>query len=106
MKVVACEAYELTEAYIKQEELVKTDNTLFAIESSIQSDKVNDEIDIVTKVSKALKVNIATKALKAPEVNIATVTSEALETGNVTVIDLIINITIKLSIQSNEVLLN
>ena len=113
MEVAACEAHKLAEAYIEQEELVEAGNTLFATEPPIQSDEVNDEVDIedpevdiVTKAPEAPEVNIATMAPEAPEVNIATVAPEALEAGNATAVDLTTNITTELSIQSNEVLLN
>ena len=121
---------------------------MFASKPLIQSNEVNDEVDIknfkintVIKVFKVFeataviyinliiyniiilpiyinkfktdsinlllfKTFIATKASKAPKVNIATVAPEALKADNVTVVNLIINITTKLFIQSNKVLLN
>ena len=84
--MTACKVYKLAEVYIKQK-LVKTNNILFVTELSIQSDEVNDEIDIkdsevniVIKAFKASEVNIVTVALKALKVNIVTVASEAPKT--------------------------
>ena len=136
MKVVVCKVYKLAEAYIEQEKLIETDNTLFATESSIQSDEINDEVDIkdpevdiVTKnseVSEATAViyidlttynimnlpthtdKFKTDSIDLPLLKalIVTIASEALKAGNVTMIDLITNITTELSIQSKEILLN
>ena len=62
MEVTAYEAHELAEAYIKQEELVEADNALFATKLPIQSDEVNDKVDI-----KDPEMDIVTKAPEAPE---------------------------------------
>ena len=139
MKVAAYETHKLAEAYIKQEKLIKADNVLFVIKLSIQSDKVNDKVDI-----EDFEVNIAIKASEVPKaiimiyINLITYNTtnllthidkfktdfinlslfeifivtkapeapEALETGNATTVDLTINITTELFIQSDEVLLN
>ena len=62
VEVAAHKAHELAEAYIEQKELVEAGNALFATKPPIQSDKVNDKVDI-----KDPEVNIATKAPEAPE---------------------------------------
>ena len=134
--MAAHETHKLAEAYIKQKKLIEAGNTLFITESFIQSDEINDEVDIEDS-----EVNIVTEDSEVPEATavihidliiynimnlpthtdefetdsinlflletfIAIVTSEALKMCNVTMIDLTINITTELSIQSEEILPN
>ena len=63
--MAAYKAYKLAEAYIKQKKLIKTGNTLFAIKLPIQSDEINDKIDI-----KNSEVDIVTKASEVSEITV------------------------------------
>ena len=60
--MAVCETHKLAEAYIEQEKLIEMSNVLFATELLIQSDKINDEVNIENS-----EMNIAIKAPEAPK---------------------------------------
>ena len=134
--MAACETYELAETYIEQKKLVEAGNILFATKLLIQSDEINNEVDIkdpevdivikdpeVLKATATIHINLTTYNtinllthtdefktdsidLLLLETLIVTMASEALEVGNVTMVDLTTNITTELFIQSEEILPN
>ena len=59
MKIAACKVHKLAEVYIKQKELIEINNTLFITKSLVQSNKIDNKIDI-----KDSKMNIVIKIFK------------------------------------------